>query len=233
MKKSDNQMQEWDSAYQNKDNFVFYPHEEIIRFVSKFIKKRTGRNEFINVHDAEDIKVFDLGCGIGRHVIFCQDMKLDAYGLDLSGKAIEYARDWLSSQGVRDVNKKLQHGDARNLPWDNCFFDFALSHGVLDSMPFEIAKEVIKDLHRAMKPGGLFYCDLISGDDSEHAREFSGEELVATAHEEGTIQSFFNMEKINNLLGVFFEVEECQLIKHQNVLSGRYHARYCLIARRV
>ena len=96
-----------------------------------------------------------------------------------------------------------------------------------------LQKKVIKDLHRAMKPDGLFYCDLISGDDSEHAREFSGEELVATAHEEGTIQSFFNMEKINNLLGVFFEVEECQLIKHQNVLSGRYHARYCLIARRV
>ncbi len=34
----DNQKYEWDKSYQNLDNFVFYPHEEVIRFVSKFIR---------------------------------------------------------------------------------------------------------------------------------------------------------------------------------------------------
>lgn len=45
----DNNRAEWNSSYENRDNFVFYPHEEIIRFVSKYIRKRVGLDEF---HDA-------------------------------------------------------------------------------------------------------------------------------------------------------------------------------------
>ncbi len=33
---------EWNLSYQQGDNFVFYPHEEIIRFFARYIVKRTG-----------------------------------------------------------------------------------------------------------------------------------------------------------------------------------------------
>ena len=39
---------EWNQSYKNKDNFIFYPHEEVIRFISKYIKKRIGLNKYIN-----------------------------------------------------------------------------------------------------------------------------------------------------------------------------------------
>lgn len=35
----DLKIKEWDDSYRNRDNILFYPYEEIIRFVSKYIKK--------------------------------------------------------------------------------------------------------------------------------------------------------------------------------------------------
>jgi hypothetical protein len=38
----ENRKQQWDASYDNKDNFVWYPNEEVICFVSTYIKKKTG-----------------------------------------------------------------------------------------------------------------------------------------------------------------------------------------------
>ena len=63
-----------------------------------------------------------------------------------------------------------------------------------------------------MEIGGLFYCDLISGDDSRHAREFSGEELITTDHENGTVQHYFNFTEIERLIAGLFMIEHCNLV---------------------
>ena len=41
-----NRKEEWESSYGSGDNMVFYPHEEVIRFVSRFIKQKTGLDSF-------------------------------------------------------------------------------------------------------------------------------------------------------------------------------------------
>lgn len=229
-----NSKTEWDNSYENRDNFVFSPHEEVIRFVSKFIRKRIALNEFRDVAPGSDHgRVLDLGCGIGRHVIFCHEMGLDAYGVDLSDAAIRVARDWAEQKDVPEPGKRILQGDVRCLPWDDGFFRYAVSHGVLDSMPFEIACAACVELARVMPIGGLFYCDLISGDDSQHAREFSGEETVTTAHEQGTVQLYFNLAKILSMIDGVFEINECNLIRRENVLRGGYTSRYHLVLKRI
>ena len=183
---------EWDKSYENRDNFVFYPHEEIIRFVSKYVRKRIGLNEYEDILPRRDgNRILDLGCGLGRHVMYLHEMGLNAYGVDLSDAAIRVAQLWGEQKQLPEPAKRIRQGDVRNLPWDDCFFNYAVSHGVLDSMPFEIARAACVELARVMAVGGLFYSDVISGDDSRHAREFSGEEVVTTTHEQGTIQYYF------------------------------------------
>ena len=225
---------EWDRSYENRDNFVFYPHEEVIRFVSKFICKRIGLEEFRETGPGSaQGRLLDLGCGIGRHVIYCHEMGLDAYGVDLSDAAIKVAGKWAEQKMVPDPEERIRQGDVRHLPWKDGYFRYAISHGVLDSMPFESARAACIELARVMGGGGLFYCDLISGDDSRHAREFSGEETVKTSHEQGTIQLYFNLSKIQSLFAGVFEIEECNLIRRENVLFGGYSSRYHLILRRI
>ena len=46
------------------------------------MRKRVGINDFENKSDFDNPKVLDLGCGIGRHVRFCDDIQIEAYGID-------------------------------------------------------------------------------------------------------------------------------------------------------
>ncbi|WP_114418143.1 class I SAM-dependent methyltransferase [Marinospirillum perlucidum] len=230
----DNLKDEWERSYSNADNFVFYPHEEIIRFVSKYIRKRVGLEQFKDAAaDAKSARVLDLGCGIGRHVMYCHDMGLDAYGVDLSETAIATFKEWAVMRGIEGIESHVVAGDARDLPWADDYFQFAVSHGVLDSMKFEIARSTTVELARVMAPRGLLYCDLISGDDSQHAREFSGEEIVEGPHETDTVQLYFNWASIRSLFQDLFEIVECNLIRREDVIKSGYISRYHLVLRRV
>lgn len=221
---------EWNESFSNKDNYVFYPHEEIIRFTSKYIRKKTGAGVYIDCHTCpENPKIIDLGCGIGRHVKFLYEYGLDAYGIDLSDIALETARQIFYKQNLTCLNDKLFLGSLTKMPFQNNFFDFAVSHGVYDSMPFEVAKSSMQETSRCLKKGALFYLDLVAGDDNNHFPEFCGEEVVDTAHEKGTIQSFFNWTKIINLLSNTFIVKEAFMIKRTSVVSPGFHSRYHLV----
>jgi hypothetical protein len=46
---STHKIEEWDESYKRGDNYVWYPHEEIIRFISNYVKKGIlidERNQF-------------------------------------------------------------------------------------------------------------------------------------------------------------------------------------------
>jgi len=229
---------EWNKSYENKDNFLFYPDDEVIRFMSKYIRKRIGLNNFKDInlslsHLTNGNRVLDLGCGIGRHIMYCDEMGLDSFGIDLSGEAIEFAHAWAKEKKLLKIEERIKQGDVRYLPWDNEFFSYIISHGVLDSMSFEISKLACIEAARVIKPNGFFYCDLISGDDSQHAREFNGEEIIKTDHEKGTLQSYFNLEKIHLMIKGVFDLVECNLIKRKNVLLGVYSSRYHLVLKKM
>ncbi|WP_432775378.1 class I SAM-dependent methyltransferase [Brevibacillus gelatini] len=229
-----NRLIEWNQSYINRDNFVFHPHEEVIRFVSKYITKRIGLNSFTPVHGhSTKPKILDVGCGIGRHIFFCHQMELDAYGIDLSTVAISTAHEWAANLDFPNADQRIIQGDIRALPWDTENFHYAISHGVFDSMHFEIAKTAIAETARVLQKGALFYCDLISGDDSKHSREYASEEIVQTQHEKGTVQSYFNYKKILELIGDHFEIVEANLIRKENILSGDFFSRYHLVLKKI
>jgi ubiquinone/menaquinone biosynthesis C-methylase UbiE len=229
----ENKKKEWDNSYVNRDNFVFYPHEEVIRFVSKYIRKRRGLEEFSDVSWFESKpKILDLGCGIGRHIFFANEMGLDPYGIDLSDSAIKVAREWAEQKGIDRVIDRIIQGDIRKMPWNSGYFNFVFSNGVLDSMHYEIARDAVKEVARVLEKDGLFYCDVVSGDDSNHAREYSGEEVVNTLHEQGTVQSYFNYSKLSTMIDGLFTIVECVLIKRENILDGKYTSRYHLVLKK-
>lgn len=219
----------WNSSYVRRENFVFSPCDEIVRFVSKYLRRRVGLDEVVDVyHGAKGTRVIDVGCGIGRSLVFGTDMGLDMYGNDLSSSAVEVARTWLGRKiGMEEATKKVIANDIRKLPWSDKFFGHAISDSALDSMPFEVAQEGVGEIYRVVQPGGFLYCNLISGNETGRDSNFNGEEIVHTVHENGTVQSYFNRTKIRRLLEPQFEIISCKL--HQisdpvlNVWSGRWH----------
>jgi len=223
---------EWNQSYNNKDNFVFYPHEEVIRFVSKYIKKRVGLNDFIEIHNKKSpIKVLDFGCGIGRHVRLLNEFELDSYGFDLSNIAIDYAKNMFTELKLNNLISKVRVADIQNLPYKDEFFDFMLSHGVLDSMPFNIARTGLIELHRCLMKNGLIYFDLISTEDTSFEGNY--EKIIKSKHENNTIQSYFDIEKIEKLIENRFIIREIIHVKRDDILQKKMDARYSIVCQKI
>ncbi len=224
---------QWEASYRARQNFVFWPSEEVVRFVATFVRQRVGLDAF-TPRDGFDgtVRWLDLGCGIGRHVLYGHQMGFEAYGLDQAREAVEVARQWGAQEGLDEVDDRIRVGDAANLDWPDGFFDVVVSCSALDSMPFQTAQAAVGEVRRVLAGQGVFYCDLISGDDSNHARQFAGDQIVRTEHERDTIQSYFNFARIERLLAGGFRMLQCKLIRHTDVLTGTFHSRYHVALRK-
>ena len=135
----DDKSNKWNESYQRNENYLFYPNEEIIRFFSKYIVKKKGNKLFDFI--IESPRMLDLGCGVGRHVFYGIDNNVDSYGIDLSADAIVKAKLLAAEKGISNINKRFVVGDIRHMEWEKDYFNVVVSHGVLDSMPFDIARD--------------------------------------------------------------------------------------------
>lgn len=226
----DNQKESWEESYRRKENFVYYPHEEVIRFFSKYVAKRTGLDSVVHKYGNNETpaKVLDLGCGIGRHVIFAHEMKTEAYGVDLSETAIEIAVEWAKRKKLPEPETRIRQCDSTKMSFDDNYFDFIISHGVLDSMSIHNCINSLKESARVLKPDGLFYCDLNSIN-HESDKNILREKIVDSVHEKNTIQLYFDDLLINNTIARYFKIKEKILIVKTNASENLRVSRYHLV----
>ena len=219
---------QWEASYLRKENFIFYPKEEVVKFLNRFVRKRAGYSEFIDIlKSKEKLKGLDFGCGIGRQTLLLNEFEIDAWGIDISENAIKTAEQLalnsLSHKNCKSVFIRLEDSV---LPFDNDFFDIAISDSVLDSMYFDIAVIVLKELDRTVKQ--LLYISLIGADSNKNGS--STEKIVDTKHEAGTIQSYFDLPKIKMLIAnTNWKIKWYNLIKEEVPQTGFYNSRYHIV----
>lgn len=218
----------WEESYQRKENFIFYPKEETVKFLNRFIRKKIGSDKFIDIIDfSKEVKGLDFGCGIGRSVILMREFGIDAYGVDISLEALRIAKQLSLALEYKDMDSKFIGINGPNIPFKDNFFDITISEGVLDSMYFEIAIKSLKEICRVTKR--LVFISLISAD-CRHNNNFSGEGVVQEKHEAGTVQSYYNWEKIQRLLSATdFKIDWCHLITEEDVISKDKNKRYYIV----
>jgi len=101
------------------------------------------------------MRVLDVGCGPGRHTNELARRGVDALGVDISERFVELARE----QG----EARFERMDARQLPFDRefdavislCQGGFGLLRGTEDD-------EAMRNMARALKPGGRLACSAFS-----------------------------------------------------------------------
>ena len=220
--------QEWDESYNHFDNYIFYPKEEVVKFLNRFVRRKIGDNSFqdaslINDVDGGIVRGLDYGCGIGRMTMLMHEFNIDSFGVDISKSAIQKAKELFPI-----LSKNFTVVDGESLPYEDSYFDISICESVIDSMHFTVAKKVIKELDRVTNK--LTFISFISGDDSEHFREFSGEEFVQTKHEQNTIQSWFNWSKINELISnTNYKIKWANLITEESLTDRYKYGRYYLV----
>lgn len=252
----DLKINKWEESYKRGENFIFYPHEEVVKFINRFIRKKLSENNFcdviyngdfyksgvgittynnyknINNHNGggSKLKALDFGCGIGRQTLLMREFNIDSYGIDISKYAIDNAKKLSKKFGI-DIDFRVFNGN--KIPFDDNFFDFTVSYGVLDSMPFKLAKILIKEIERVSKK--YFFVTLIGEDSVSDFKNithntFSGEIEVQEEHENGTIQSFFNKDKIQELIkNTNLKIKWGEKIKNISMTSNSCHSRYYIV----
>lgn len=96
-----------------------------------------------------DLKVLEIGCGLGTDGAQFAEAGADYTGVDLTDAAVELARKRFE---LFDLRGNFQTADAENLDFADESFDLVYSHGVLHHTP-ETGK-AIREIHRVLRPGG-------------------------------------------------------------------------------
>ena len=198
---------QWDDTWSHAEAQSWYPDEQVVRFLARYIARRTGfdRGDVSFAANTRPVGL-DVGCGKGRHVITMAELGIDACGIDLSKVAIEFSTQWLAS---RRLQGKVMHGSIDAIPCMNGVFDFVICHGVLDHMVNGVRSCGVDEVFRVLKPGGLFFFSVISCEDSAYGEGRLIEEdtwLLPDGFEKNIPQAFFSQERIAREFATF-EIE--------------------------
>ncbi len=114
-------------------------------------------NDMINICQGKpprQMRVLEIGCGAGRVTRALAEVFGEVYGVDVSGEMIRRAQE-----ACRDSpNVRLYKNNGMDLsvlpPLE---FDFAFSSIVFQHIPSrEIIENYVREVHRLLRPGGLF-----------------------------------------------------------------------------
>jgi SAM-dependent methyltransferase len=102
-----------------------------------------------NFAATRDLKVLEIGCGIGTDGAQFARAGADYTGIDLTAAAVDLARTRFAVSGLKG---EFRVSDAENLDFPTDIFDLVYSHGVLHHTPD--IESAISEIHRVLKPGG-------------------------------------------------------------------------------
>jgi len=117
--------------------------------------------EEVLAHDTS-IRILDIGCGTGRHSIELAARGYPVTGVDLSKAQLKRAR---GKAALRNVSVSFEEGDARRLPFENCFgCALSLCEGGFPLMETDEENfEILKSAARALVPGGILILTTLNG----------------------------------------------------------------------
>lgn len=219
---------QWDECWSHVDNQTWYPDEQVVRFLARHVARRTGpAPREVIFASGERPAGLDLGCGKGRHVLLMAELGVEAFGSDVSPKAVEFARGWLRTRGL---SAELSCGSMDKLPHPDARFDFVLCHGVLDHSLKSLRASALAEVERVLKPGGLFFFSVISEEDSAFGKGKPVEEktwLLNEGFESGIPQAFFSLERVRDEFSRFALESvvrcECRSVAGRSLIGSDKH----------
>ena len=145
---------------------------------------------WINSKIDPNSKILDVGCGGGLFSNPLSELGHVVTGLDISKESLEIAKKYDSSNRVRYIE-----ADARAIPLPDNSYDVIISMDFLEHVT-EV-QEVIGEISRLLKPGGLFFFHTFNRNPISH--------LVAIKFVEWFIK---NTEKNLHVIDMFIKPEE-------------------------
>lgn len=198
----------WNGIFKEQGRVFTEPHEDM-QTIAQRIQKAGGNT------------VLDLGCGSGRHVVFCARQGFLVYGLDLAPNGLAMTHDWLASEGL-SADLRL-HSMTDPLPFADAFFDAVISVQVIHHAEIAAIKQIVSEICRVLKTGGLAFVTTPVINHHKDGIEIEPGTFVPTTGEEtGLPHHYFTVDELRSVFNEF-DVEDI----HTDSVD-----HYCLLARK-
>ncbi len=102
-------------------------------------------------------RVLDIGSGNGKLATALAQNKNEMAGIDISNVALQIAQNRLSKlPNKNSLSISFEQGDARKLKFQNTYFDFVVSHDLIEHISEEDFLVHLTEVKRVLKPGGRY-----------------------------------------------------------------------------
>jgi SAM-dependent methyltransferase len=177
--------------------------------------------------------VLEIGVGMGAdHAEWAKARPRSLTGIDLTPRAIGYARRYLAAQGLAS---RFELADAESLPFPDNAFDIVYSWGVLHHSPD--TPQAVREVHRVLRPGGMAKVMIY------HSRSITGYMLwlrygllagkpftrlaeIYARHLESPGTKAYSVAAARTLFSPFAEVRIAVRLNHGDLLRGAVGQRH-------
>jgi tellurite methyltransferase len=108
--------------------------------------------------------VLDLGCGLGRHLLWLATGGFTVCGCDVSPTAVAACHNALARSGLR---AGVLRAEMTALPFHDNVFDAAVAWDVIFHATVEGILRTVSGVHRSLRDGGLFLLTLNSTESTD------------------------------------------------------------------
>ena len=126
----------------------------------------------------ENLKVLDLGSGMGRNAFYFAGFGCEVVGLEISKTAIEIAKDNAKEAGLNIEYKKQSIGEV--FPVQENSFNIVLDVISSNSLSESEREVYLSETHRVLKSNGYFFVKALCKDGDDNAKhllkQFPGKE---------------------------------------------------------
>jgi SAM-dependent methyltransferase len=132
----------WESVYVQQGFRAKYPDEFVIRFVAvRFFR--------LSFAQRKAVRILDIGCGPGRHVVFLAREGFSAHGIEAASSALALCRESLAREGLE---ASVQLADFIRLPYPDDYFDAVIDCASIQHNLRSAIAQTYNEIRRVLKP---------------------------------------------------------------------------------
>ncbi|MCK4393329.1 class I SAM-dependent methyltransferase [Candidatus Bipolaricaulota bacterium] len=209
---------DWDRLSEGDRAYWDAPAGAVVEFAYRL--KREGKR-----------KVYDLGCGLGRHLLFLAQMGFDVCGSDLSERAVEEARKRLFTLSLRG---HVKLGDMVKIQEPDDTYDAVIAYNVVYHAYPKGMRTTIKEIHCILKAGGLLLVTFQAKSTPSFLKGTRVTAATVVKHggpEDGIPHTYLNRDEILSLLSSF-TINELNYVEHEYERLNHKSCHYVVIAER-
>ncbi|MBU0894805.1 MAG: class I SAM-dependent methyltransferase [Nanoarchaeota archaeon] len=174
--------------------------------------------ELIESGKIKPCKVLDVGCGEGFYSIYLAKKGFEVIGIDISERAINYAKQNAEEAGVKI---KFLAMDVRDLGKLDEKFEFILEWALLHSVMLKDRKKYVEDITDLLNNDGKYLSVCFNEKDSKFGGPKQGERIIPEESRAiiGARLYFSSLSELKELFNPYFKIIESKIF--ENISGGK------------